>query len=182
MNPRARRRRYWRSAAVGLFGLTTLAFAYWFTYEPAPSVRVRWHDNVSPEYQAFLESRYLLTDRVGPHPDARRSFGYALLDTRRSNIEALVTDPAVFDTNDIEDEAGEFYVRLGTAYSDRWMWLAHRMPILRYAPVRWTLILGLAVMVLRGVTGLWRPSIGQQAVVAGDAREAAVPVARTAAD
>ena len=98
---------------------------------------------MSPEYQTFLESKYLLTDRVGPHPDARRSFGYALLDTRRSNIEALVKDPAVFDTNDIEDEAGEFYVRLGTGYSDRWMWLAHRMPVLRYAPVRWTLILGL---------------------------------------
>lgn len=182
MNQQARRRHYWRGAAVGLFGLTTLAFTYWFTYEPAPGVRVQWRDDVSLEYQTFLESKYLLTDRVGPDPDARRSFGYALLDTSRSNIEALVKDPAVLDTNDIEDKAGEFYVRLGTAYSDRWMWLAHRIPLLRYALVRWTLILGLTVMVLRGATGLWRASIGQEAIVAGDARETATPVERTAAD
>ena len=182
MNHLARRRHYWRSAAIGLFGLTTLAFTYWFTYEPAPGVRVRWHDDVSLEYQTFLEAKYLLTDRVGPHPDARRSFGYALLDTSRSNIETLVKDPAVFDTNDIEDEAGEYYVRLGTAYSDRWMWLAHRIPLLRYALVRWILILGLTVMVLRGATGLWRASTGQETDVAGDARETPMPVARTTAD
>ena len=76
-----------------------------------------------------------------------------MTDTRRSNIEALVKNPAVFDTNDIEDEAGEFYVRLGTAYSDRWMWLAHRVPILRYALLRWTLVFGLTVMALRRATG-----------------------------
>ena len=182
VNHLARRRRYWQSVAVGLFGLTTLAFAYWFTYEPAPSVRVQWRDNVSLEHQISLESKYLLMDRVGPHPDALRSFGYALLDTSSSNIEALVKDPAVFDTNDIEDEAEEPYVRLGTAYSDRWMWFAHRMPLLRYALVRWTLIFSLVAMALLGVTGLWRASIGQQAAVDGDACEIAVPVARTAAD
>jgi hypothetical protein len=149
-------RHHRRSLAIGLFGLATYACAYWFTYEPAPGVRVRWRDTVSLEQQASLERKYLLVDRVGPHPDASRSFGYALLDTRRSNIEALVKDPAVFDTNDIEDEEGEFFVRLGTAYSDRWMWVAHRTPLLRYGAVRWVLILGLAGLVIRGAAGLWR--------------------------
>ena len=149
------------SVAVGLFGLAALAFAYWFTYEPAPSVRVRWRDHVTFDEQVSLERKYLLVNREGPHPDARRSFGYALLDTRRSNIEALVKDSAVFDTNDIEDEEGQFYVRLGTAYSDRWMWVAHRVPLLRYARVRWVLIAALALMVLAGSAGLWRAAPGE---------------------
>ena len=161
MNHQTRRRYSGVSVAVGLFGLAALAFAYWFTYEPAPSVRVRWRDHVTFDEQVSLERKYLLVNREGPHPDARRSFGYALLDTRRSNIEALVKDSAVFDTNDIEDEEGQFYVRLGTAYSDRWMWVAHRVPLLRYARVRWVLIAALALMVLAGSAGLWRAAPGE---------------------
>lgn len=119
MTRRTRRTHHWASAGTGLFGLAALAFAYWFTVEPAPGVRVRWRDHVTVEEQAALERKYLLVDPEGPHPESPRSFGYALLDTSRSNIEALVKDPAVFDTNDIEDEERQYYVRLGTAYRDR---------------------------------------------------------------
>jgi hypothetical protein len=145
---RARRGAVW-CAAIGITGLAALAFAYWFSYEPAPGIRVMWQPGVTLEQQTALERKYMLSNRRAPH---LRSLAYDLLDTRRSNIEALVKDPAVVDTNDIEDQWAR--VRLGTAYGDRWMWVAHRTPLLRYGWLRWTLITVLTAMALFGVGGL----------------------------
>ena len=139
--------------AVGVIGLAPFAFAYWFSVEPAPGIRVVWREGVSLEQQARLERRYLLANRGSPHPEQPRSLAYDLLDTRRSNIHALLHDPTVEDTNDIDDEWDR--VRLGTASSDAWMWVAHRTPGLRQPEARWALILTL--IATTGV-GLWRLS------------------------
>lgn len=149
------RKRAWYATIIGVGGLAALAFAYWFTYEPAPGIRVRWRDHVSQELQESRERKYMLSNRRAPHPDAPRSLAYDLLDTSRSNIEALVKDPAVYDTNDIDDEDA-FQVRLGTAYGDEWLWVAHRTPLLRIAWVRWTLIFGLAALTIAGLRDLLR--------------------------
>jgi hypothetical protein len=151
--PTDRRRAVW-CVAAGVGGLAAIAFAYWFTYEPAPGIRVTWESSVTDDQRASLEARYQLSNRRAPHPDDPRSLAYDLLDTRRSNIEALVTDPAVVDLNDIDDE--HFRVRLGTAYGDEWMWVAHRTPGLRRAGVRWTLIAALTAMAVFGVAALVR--------------------------
>ena len=150
---RARRLAAW-CAAVGITGLAALAFAYWFSYEPAPGIRVEWEPGVTLEAQTALERKHLLSNRRAPHPEQARSLAYDLLDTRRSNIEALVQDPAVVDTNDIEDEWAR--VRIGTAYGDRWTWIAHRTPLLRYAEIRWALIVTLAATAAFGLRGLLR--------------------------
>ena len=152
---RARRRAAW-CAAIGLTGLAILLFAYWFTYEPAPGIRVSWRAGVTLDQQAALERKYMLSNRRSP---LDRSIAYDLLDTRHSNIEALIKDPAVEDTNDIDDQWAQ--VRLGTAYGDRWMWAAHRTPLLRYGEVRWVLILTLAATALFGLQGLLRSRSAQ---------------------
>ena len=136
-------------AAIGLGGLAALALAYWLTVEPAPSIRVRWRDTVASEQQAALERRYLLSN---PRAPIQRSIAYDLLDTRRRNIEALVRDPAVADTNDIDRNA--FEVPFDTAYGERWMWVAHRTPGLRDERARWALIVLLAALGLAGLRGL----------------------------
>lgn len=132
-------------AAIGLGGLAVLGIAYWLTYEPAPSIRVRWRDDVTSERQAVLERRYQLSNGRAPQG---RSLAYDLLDTRQSNIKALVLDPAVADTHDIDRESYE--IPFERAYGERWMWVAHRIPVLRDAWVRWTLIVALAVMAIAG--------------------------------
>ena len=86
---RARRLAAW-CAAVGITGLAALAFAYWFSYEPAPGIRVEWQPGVTLEAQTALERKHLLSNRRAPDPEQARSLAYDLLDTRRSNIEALV--------------------------------------------------------------------------------------------
>ena len=148
---RARRYAAW-CAAIGITGLAALVFAYWFTYEPAPGIRVTWGPGVTLEQQAATERKFMLSNRRSPHPEQPRSLAYDLLDTRHANIEALLKDPAVADTNDIDDEWAR--VRLGTEYGDRWMWVAHRTPLLRYGWIRWTLIAVLTAMALFGVRGL----------------------------
>ena len=134
-------------SAIGLAGLAALALAYWLTYEPAPAVRVRWHDDVTADQQARLERRYLLANGRAP---MGRSIAYDLLDTRRSNIEALVRDPAVADTHAID--RGAFEVPFEAAYGDRWMWIAHRTPPLRDTRIQWALIAVLASMAIAGWT------------------------------
>lgn len=150
------RTRAWCATLIGVGGLGLFAFAYWFTYEPAPGIRVEWQPGVTLEEQTALERKYLLSNRRAP---LLRSLAYDLLDTRRSNIEALVKDPAVVDTNDIEDQWAR--VRLGTAYGDQWMWVADRTPLLRYGGIRWALIVTLAATAVLGLRGLLRPPDAQ---------------------
>ena len=145
-------RRYAWCAGIGLIGLAALAFAYWFTYEPAPGIRVTWAPGVTPERQSTLERKYLLAHPRSPHPEQPRSIAYDLLDTSRNNIEALVKDPAVIDTNDIDDEY--FKVRLATDYGNAWMWMAYRIPVIRDDGIRWTLVAVLTALSLVGLGGL----------------------------
>src|SRR5438128_1108805 len=128
-------------SVIGLGGLAALGFAYWLTVEPAPAIRVRWRDDVTSDRQAALERKYLLVNGRAP---SGRSIAYDLLDTRRDNIRALVRDPEVRDTNDVDRR--QFDVPFDFAYGDSWMWVAHRTPVLRDARIRWTLIVILVAM------------------------------------
>jgi hypothetical protein len=136
---------------LGATGLALLSGTYWFTHEPAPAVRVLWRDEISLDRQFELERQYLLSNRRAPHPDAPRSFAYDLLDTRPSNIEALVRDPGVQDTNDIDRQ--HFIVRIDRQSGEHWMWAAHRTPGVRNERIRWSLI---AVLAALAVSGWWR--------------------------
>lgn len=68
----------------------------------APLIRVRWTPSVDAAAQASRESAFRL-QRGEPHGD--RTWDYHLLDTSSANIRALVTDPAVEDTDGIDRPA-----------------------------------------------------------------------------
>jgi len=133
--------------AIGIAGLTVLGFAWWLTYEPAPRVRVLWRPDVTPARQAALEQKYLLVNGRDRLPEG--SIAYDLLDTSRPNIQALVTDAAAADTNDIERNT--FEVPFDVEYGGEWMWIAHRTPGLRDGWMRGALILALTAMAVSGL-------------------------------
>jgi hypothetical protein len=54
---------------------------------------------------------------------------YDLLDTRGENIEALVHDPDVADTDRVSRE--RFEIPFDIPYGSSWMWVANRTSILR---------------------------------------------------
>jgi hypothetical protein len=131
---------------VGLVGLVSLRVAYDLTYEPALWVRVRWRDGTGDWRRAWLERTYRLGDPVNPEG---LGYSYILYDTSRRNIEAMVTDPEVADTHDIDRD--KFEVPWETQqYSERWMWVADRVPVLRQPEVRWLAEALLAMMTLLG--------------------------------
>ena len=105
--------------------LIALGAAYYFTYEPAPRIAVRWPPGLDAARRQELERRFLL---VNPAADRDRT-EYDLLDTSRANVEALVREPDVADTDRVGRE--RFTVPLDVPYGTSWMWAAHRTPILR---------------------------------------------------
>jgi len=142
--------RAWLLVIAGLAGLIALRAAYDLTWEPAPSVRVRWREATTDARRAQLERKYRLID---PRSHEGRSYSYMLMDTSRSNIEALVKDPEAADTNDIDRR--RFEIPWTTAESRiRYLWLADRIPGLRQPPARWTVIGILAVMTAFGLVRL----------------------------
>lgn len=123
--------------------LALLWAAYYLTNEPSPAVKVRWREGLSAERRAELERRYLLVSREDAPEGWTR---YDLLDTRRSNIAALVHDPGVVATTDIDRES--MTVPFDVEYGRTWVWAAHRTPGLRLADVRRVVIGGLAGLAL----------------------------------
>lgn len=144
--------RAWLLVIVGVAGLVSMRAAYNVTYEPAPAVRVRWRDGTGDWRRAWLERKYRLIGAAAP---MGLSYSYVLMDTSRRNIEAMITDPEVADTNDIDRR--KFEVPWETAYyTQNIMWAADRIPGLRQPPVRWGLVASLVAMILAGSTRIVR--------------------------
>lgn len=139
-----------------LAGLAVLN-AVWFGTKAAtatsvaPSVHVRWMPGTPVYKRRALEMRYELTNpgRIGEN-----TFAYDLVDTSRENIEALVRDPAVADTHDI-DRSRYTLSPTVPAGSTR-HWFAHRfLPHSMIRAVDWGLpiALGLCFGAVRYLTG-----------------------------
>ncbi len=105
--------------------LLALGAAYALTYEPAPVIGIRWREGLAPERRTELERRHLL---VNPTAVGDR-FAYDLLDTRQSNLRALVEERDVFDTDGISRR--DATLPPDYRYGESWMWVAHRTPLLR---------------------------------------------------
>ena len=142
-------------ASTGLLGVITAA--YLFTREPAPEVRVEWRQSVTPERRAELERRFLLV-RPRPYEDA---LAYDLLDTSRANIEALVRERDVADTDGIRQR--DFTLPADYTYGIGWTWLVYRLPWLR-APGVVPAIVGLCIAMLAGCAGIMMRAAGRRAV------------------
>jgi hypothetical protein len=133
--------------AIGAMGLTLLGAAYWLTCEPAPRIRVLWRPEVIQEQRAALERKYLLLNGRDQLPEG--SIAYDLLDTSRANLQAIVNDPSILDTNDIERNS--LIVPFDVEYGSEWMWLADRIPGLRNVQLRAAIVIALAAMVIGGL-------------------------------
>jgi hypothetical protein len=116
-----------RAAAVlAAAVLAVLAGGYYLTYEPAPSIDIRWRDGVSLERRAAVERRFRL---VRPHDEEGRTVSYDLLDTSPGNIKSLLEQPEV-------EDSGRFDLRTHTVrpdapYGTSWIWVGNRLPLLR---------------------------------------------------
>jgi hypothetical protein len=117
------------TAAIAASVLLLLAGAYWLTYEPAPRIGIRWEKGVTSERQAELERRFSLVNRTV----SEDRLAYDLLDTRQSNIHAIVHERDVYDTDGISRR--DATLPPDYRYGESWMWVAHRTPVLRSAGV-----------------------------------------------
>lgn len=125
--------------------LIALGVAYLLTYEPSVRVGVRWRDDVTVAQRANLERQFRLVNRVSEEGHDR----YDLLDTRPDNIEALMNDPAVEDTESLNP-----VLPPDISYGESWMWVAHRIPGLRAPGVAEALVMTCLVIVAGGAARL----------------------------
>jgi hypothetical protein len=139
------------AAAIAGCVLLALGAAYYLTYEPAPRIAILWRQGIEPERRAELERRFLLVNRA---PERER-FEYDLLDTSRGNIEALVREPDAADTDRVDRQT--FVVPFDVPYGASWMWVAHRLPVLRTRGVVPGIVLTcVAVLIAGGVAEMRR--------------------------
>ena len=134
---------------LALLGLVSLAVAYVLTAAPAPTIGVRWGQDVGATRQSELERMYLLVDGTVPSPESPRSIAYSLLDPRRQNIQALVNDPNIEDTQYIDRD--RYQLTPDAETSERHMWVAHRLPGFRHPAVQWIVIVALAAVAAVGL-------------------------------
>ena len=139
---------------TGVVGLASMRAAYDLTYEPAPAVRVEWRKDLPAWRRTLLEAYYRLEDPQAPHGT---SYAYALSDTRTGNIRALVTDRYVVNTGDI-DRVNFAISWESLQESDRFMWIADRVPVLRYTLVRIAVFVTFLGMIVVGVAGTRPPA------------------------
>jgi hypothetical protein len=132
---------YVRAVAVTT-GAVLIAFTvgYYLTYEPAPEIRILWRAGLDPERRAELEQRFLLVNAT-PFEDR---LTYDLLDTRLENVEALVNERDIQDTDRV-DRVG-FTIPQDIPYGTSWMWVAHRLPVLRYPGLVQGIVLACAIV------------------------------------
>lgn len=153
---------------VGAIVLASLGITYYFTVEPALTVKVRWRATVTPVQRAELERQFLL---VRPMPDQGRTYRYDLLDTSPSNMEALVHDPAVEDTADIDTV--RYTLPPDYPYGTSWTWAAYRVPILREPGVVEAVVgISAAMLIVPPMWAVW-------SVVSGRRKARARPVRKS---
>ena len=142
----------WPAATAALV-LAALGAAYFFTCEPSLTVKIRWRGDVDAARRAALERKFLL---VNPSPQERRTIRYDLLDTSRSNLQAILDNPAVEDTTDIDRFS--FSLPADYPYGSSWRWVAHRTPLLRIPGVVEALVgICAAVLAASGIAAIRRP-------------------------
>jgi ABC-type multidrug transport system fused ATPase/permease subunit len=92
-----------RFIRVGLLCVTLAVAAYGTlqtTLDPKPAaIHVRWAPGVTDSIRTASEQRYRLSHG---EPLPGRTWAYTLIDTSQANIAALIGDPVVEDTADIE--------------------------------------------------------------------------------
>jgi hypothetical protein len=103
-----------------------LGVTYYFTYEPAPEISIRWREGVTWEQRTAIERRHGLR-RIREQEE--ESWTYDLIDIRTSNIRALLEQHEVEDTGVVDRL--NYTIPSDAPYGDGWMWVGNRLPVLR---------------------------------------------------
>ena len=113
-----------RAAAVlAAIVLALLGGAYYFTWEPAPLVAIRWREGTTFDRRTEVERWFGLVR--GRDLDGR-AVTYDLVDTRPANIQELLEQPEVEDAGDIDEATYE--VPADVPYGRGGMWIGDRLP------------------------------------------------------
>ena len=90
----------WLAAALTTGALAAVTYAaVVLTFERAPAIHIRWAASVDDVTRTELQARFALT---GGQYDSGRTWVYFLTLPSPSNIEALISSPAVEDTHHID--------------------------------------------------------------------------------
>ena len=103
--------------------LTLIGGAYYFTWEPAPLVAVRWRDGTTFDRRTQVERWFGLVR--GRDLDGR-TITYDLVDTRPANIRELLEQPEVEAAGDIDQTTYE--LPADVPYGVGGMWIGDRLP------------------------------------------------------
>jgi hypothetical protein len=119
----------WAMVAIPAVILTILGAAYSLTREPAAEVGISWRPGIRTAARLAHERRLGLEN--GRVVEGRMR--YDLLDLRKENIEAIVAEPDIADTDGIDRNAAVLPVTY--RYGEGWTWIGRRLPILRRSGV-----------------------------------------------
>jgi hypothetical protein len=118
-----------------------LGAAYYFSYEPAPAVSIQWREGTTWQRRAEIERQSgLVRSR-----DQDVRITYDLVDTRASNIAALLARPEVVDTGDLDLHSHT--VPADAPYGKGWMWIGNRLPIFRSQGVVPALVIACVLLI-----------------------------------
>lgn len=113
------------AAGIATTVLLVLGAAYYFSYEPAPAISIRWRGGTTWQRRAEIERQFGLVQ--SRDQDVRIT--YDLRDMRASNIASLLAQPEVVDTGDLDLRSHA--VPADAPYGRGWMWVGDRLPLLR---------------------------------------------------
>jgi hypothetical protein len=141
--------------------LVVLGAAYYLTCEPSADIGIAWRPGISIDRQRDHERRFALVN--GRMVQGRMR--YDLLDLRKQNIEAIVSEADVLDTDGIDRTTID--LPPDYRYGRRWTWIVYRLP-LRYPAVVAALAGGASLIVLAvGLVRLTRRGQAPQRRVEG---------------
>ena len=126
MRPAAARARSSPSRAAAIVAavlLTLIGGAYYFTWEPAPLVAIRWRDGTTFDRRVEIERWFGL---VRGRELEGRTVTYDLVDTRPANIQELLEQPEVEPAGNIDETT--YAVPADVPYGSGGMWIGDRLP------------------------------------------------------
>jgi len=124
--------------------LGALAFAYYFTCEPAFEIAVTWREGTTRLRRSQLERQHGL---VRGRDIADWTVWYDIVDVRPGNIGALTRQAEVAAVHGVDSETGT--VPPDAPYGDGWMWIGSQLPVLRQRGAVPVIVAGcVAVLVL----------------------------------
>ena len=129
-------------AALGIVALVFLVHAA--TAGPAAVLAVRWQPGTTGDVRRAFEREHLLVNAERRGPD---NWGYDLLDRSSSNIEAIVGDSRVADTQGVDRTT---FVVNDESSDTAWTSALARVPGLRNPVVRGNAVLVLLIVALPG--------------------------------